>query len=949
MKKLILIILTLSLTFHAWADHDRTPIKVNHNKTKAMGGLAGDEYYQKMINYNGNMYQLKIEKVTTNHGPGISTYQQYITLSLYDIGKNEFTELYHSYEMSTSTPLSPVLDIVTVYPDVFFGYSDYLWFFGYQNGIAYQYRYNIESNKMDIIASPQSVPDLDFTNNYFRASCEMDSSIFIFTSQNNKTYYTNSKYNNVTNTIQFLTTTELDNSMFINSAESFQDDDGVMKIVYTTLNNNSGSAKLFNPVTGTTATFFTKDDLNDIKIARGSIQGDKENQAFDAGKPTANNPDRWSVWFVKDKSEKHKGENYNKRCPIGFVQFVYENETFTRLTTDECRVVLPSDDYYAKQPEDAYIDICYNYNPVDKSLAINGNESFQKQIILINSDKNNCTNLSSFNSDVYMIDPSSTVPVTDFADESLDGINVRNYWTLLGITDGAPPAPMNWNLWEATHTVDTEPSELELEYSTEGLITVEESSENSYSLSKNSDIEFKIIKELKYERSKQNEHALTNESVNKLTQSNTYTISHTIGLNETNQQNATYIYLIPTIKRYNYKMYPWWDVNSTHPILGIDNYMLKTTGNTIKLVAVPLSKGIHQISDPNDSKMKDWVYRGNANINNTMAYEANMHGLAPIQLSWEAFQGSVEQKLTSETINLKKESYTQDTTTNLSHGFEMKDVFKFPKDSSYAKSYTRSVEVESSIEKSITIKYNVGNPEVGFMCDNLVLNTYLFTPQENFNWWYYDSLPNNYHPWYIAYGISTVSKNKLALLFPASNQQLMINQKPSFAWTEGFGNASLFILSKPDLRPENIVRKVDVGRANDAYIADLEPGKYYWAVQALDPEGVMAWSESRPFEVINQDFFKNVQSESSYKSLPVNVYPNPANAETTHASFDLAEPGTVHLMLFNLQGQLIWETSKNYPTSGIFREEIPLDHLKNCGLLKIQTPKSSGIAKILKF
>lgn len=948
MKNIIIIsILTFFFALNLQADENRTPVKINHNSHKMGNDYKSTSYttytrYQKIYNYQGQIFDLEYRNESSDYY-GTIIQSNYIRVRNYDTLKNEFNTLYTPDSQSDN----PYIFSEKTHA-VFFGYADYLWFFG-KGASLNIYRFNINNNQMDIIETPLPFTDNDYC---YSASCVMDTCIYAFRSNHKDIMVDVFNFDESTELLVCTSSFQLeDNSgnSTVASAESFLDSDGILKIVYTTISGSHGEAKRYNPETGSRISFFSKEDLNDIKIAFGSMRGDGESNVYNAGSATEGNPNRCSVFFVKNDEEKHKGEIYNKRCPIGFVQFAYDSDGFVRLTEDECRLVLSSDDYYAKSSGDAIIDITYNYVGKDMSNYIKGREAHQKQIVLVNCDKKQETNFSYFDSDIYMIKPGSDSPVSDFSNEEYEG--VREYWTLVGITEGAPPAPVDWEVWDSLHASTIEPSELELEYSSEGLISVESSTENSYGsgFSFEGEVKIHIIPKLELTGGYSSKHSQTNESVNKMDSSFTYTISQSVGLNETSQENAYYFYLAPTISRYHYQMYPWWDVSGDNPILGVDDYMFKVIANTLLPETYPLTDGIHQVSDPNDENMEDWIERGDANTPNTMASYAHSNDLAPAKLSWKASQGESSQKLSTQTSTVQKQEYSYDNEVEYSFGLKIPHIFEFTGENFSSYNFSIGTEVESTLDKSINIKYETGNSDLGFMCDKLVLDTYLFTPSSNYDWWYYDSLPNGFKPWYIAYGISTVSKYDLQLLSPASDQQFIDGQSQIFSWQGEVSNVKVYILNAPDIRPENIIKKTEVGKASEMLLNELPVGKYYWAIRATDPDGIIIWTKSRPFEILQKDFFKDVQSTSSLANMAINVYPNPASSDETKLTFELEKEGEVFIQLYNLQGQLLWRKEVNCNITGIFTETIPLTDLSGTGVIIIKTPNSRGIQKIVKY
>lgn len=945
MKKYIILVLLISFySVSVFADHNRVPI--NHDQSShKFGNESNKQRNQKFCSYNSKIYALEFLEETVVSGNYIANYYT-TTLSEFTLDSCYFSKLYNP-----GTTMDKEYPFSSANQAVLFGYADYIWFFSRGESQIGIYRWDIEAKHME--KTSQDFPNGD-VGYYYSSACVMDTTVYIFKHKKNSLVADIYDFEEASQQLVYLRSVsfESNNNTYkaVSSAESFIDDDGVMKIAFTTIDVDSdvGEAWVYNPITGQSTKFFSKSNLNNTKIAFGSIQGDKETSAFDSGSTTANNPNRLSVFFVKSDSEKHKGENYNKRCPIGFVQFVYSNEVFQRLTEDECRVNFSSDDYYAKNSDDARIDITYDYISVDKSLAIDGNESHQKRILLINCDKKQMSNFSYFNSDIYMLNPHSSIPVTNFIDTSIEGLNVKDYWTLVGITDGAPPAPIDWEIWDSTHATTIEPTELELEVGGDKLIEVELNNENSYSSGISSDLEFKIhiIPKVELTGGFSTKNSKTNESLNELSEKQSYTISQTMGLNEELQNTAVYFYMVPKIKRYHYQVYPWWDNNGNLPVSGTDDYMFKTTSYTYQPEKVPLNSGIHQVYEPNDPQMEEWKYRGNANNPNTIADYANRFGVQGRGIYWESFVGEASVFISEENIVSSKQEYSYSHEFEYTAGLKIPEILNFTYTNSHEYNFKISNSIESTLDHSIKISYTSGNNTNGFLCNDLSVDTYLFTPNTSHDWWYYDSLPNNFKPWYIAYGVSTVSKSSIDLVYPQLGQQFIEGDDIPFNWKGMFEHFTLYISSSPDIRPESRVIMMDAEKSSQLTSGDLQPGKYYWAVKAMDADGVVVWSESRPFEVKPEAFFKSVNSPM--ESFPMLVYPNPSDQRFTHVSYELNEEGPVEILLYNLQGQLLWEENIDHQLKGIYKQEIPLEGLLGIGFINIKTVSGENTQKIIR-
>jgi len=58
------------------------------------------------------------------------------------------------------------------------------------------------------------------------------------------------------------------------------------------------------------------------------------------------------------------------------------------------------------------------------------------------------------------------------------------------------------------------------------------------------------------------------------------------------------------------------------------------------------------------------------------------------------------------------------------------------------------------------------------------------------------------------------------------------------------------------------------------------------------------------------------------------VYPNPSRSKFTFG-FELKKPGNVILQVFDLRGQIVNETRRNYPFSGINKLILSADSINN--------------------
>ena len=954
MKKIITIIALLwGISNSILADENKVPMGFDHQNYK-MGDTPGNEYKpyyfmkQKYYNYKGTVYLL--ESKETKFISTYATSSSYI-ISISTYINNSIDTIYNKNNIQIEPNIFGYNNSA-----VFFGYGEFLWYFNTTGTSLEINRFNPDSCIMNTFKT--NLPYTDKSYKY-SASCVMDTCVYTFRSNGKSIMVDVFNFDDRTKQMVFNETFTLESSAGnskVTSAECFLDTDNKLKLIYTTMNGSVGKASFYNPATRKVSLIFNKSDLGNMKVAMGSLQCDKEVAAVDNSAPTGSNPNRFSLFFVKDdvdKKKTDKSQKYYKHNALGFIEYVFDNEKATRLDTkNEYRVVLASSDYYAKGG--ARIDLTYYTKPINVTSFINGNDGYQKQILLINNDKNNQTNFSYFNSDIYRIVPTSVPAVTDFSQYT--NKYYKDFWSLVGIYDGAPPAPVDWDLWESSHALEFDPSRIEISKTSSVGTSVTQTTKTSHSYGIGFTNKFASIYGAIGGFSMND--ADINGSLTRFDSTFTVTITHTTPLKKDNQNYGYYIYLAPIIKRFEYNLYCWWDTGHKHPIKSTSDYMFQVSNVREILEPIPLNSGIFQISNPNDSSMAEWKVRGDPNPMGTMANHAKKQGLFPLAMSWNASEGPANTSISAETAFTKEiETTTQsivDWSLEISGEIPEPEIFVFSGEieNSTETSFSATTTSTLAMSNDISFTYEHASPAVGLMSNALRLDVYVFTPgraEKTNDWWYYDSLPNGFKPWYIAYGVTTHSASKFNLNFPAQNQQFISGEPLDFHWDGEFTEIELFVSTSPSIRPENTVRRIKTGTSLKAGINGLEPGKYYWAVSGKDADGILVYSESSSFEVLPKEFFKPSETSKSYhNTIPVLIYPNPAANNSTHVSYQTQQTGSVHLQLYTVQGQLVWEKSINHQVEGIYNEEIPLNNMGQIGIFVIDTPNGRGVQKILK-
>lgn len=929
-------------------DHDdRTPYKFQHNKMsfRSYDSKSWDMINGKFFNYSNKTYCLREYQDWDYH---LNNYETSFALYVLDSENGSCVTISKSgpYCYSTSSRLFKYGNHAAC-----FGYANYLWYFNKDD-----HGHNIFINKFDLTkqklytikhSEMQGQESYDFT-----AACVMDTSILVFSAIKGHIKSDYYYYNSHTQCLEYVNSIDIGASeegktKFVASAETFMDTDSVLKIAYTTFNENDyvGELWYYNPSTSKSTKIWSKNNITDFKLAFGSMQGDAENKQYDSLQVTKDNPNRFTAFFVKKGEENHDGKMYNKRCPIGFVPFVYGDKGIQRMSPNECMLVLPSSDYYAKSKDDANIFVVYNYVSVDKSTSLPGNDGFQKQILIINSDKKNQSGYSYFNSDFYMQDPADPMPSSDFSVE-YDSVNIRDYWILTGITDGAPPATINWDNWNKLHDIEDAPSELTLTSETSKFIETKTESQNSYGLSVSAKGILSITPAAELTEGVTYKNTKINESANDLSDEITVSISKSLELNKDSQKTATYFYLVPEITRYHFKVFPWWANGNDKCVVGSDRYMFKVIKYRVINEPVDLAIFPHNIRNANDTLMVDWVKRGNSNIDSTMAWWAKKYDIMPIPVNWTDGNPGDVVSLLKEDVTSIEQSHTTDSEFGYSSGFKIPDIFKISMESTYEISAKFTTSVETSMSNEIEISYeNMVESKDGVNCKSLMVDAYLFTSKSGFDWWYYKNLPGKDKPWYIAYDVSLVSKQKVSLKHPAQNQLVYSDIDIQFLWESKANSSSLFIANSPNFFPEDIVYRSSYNKSKGFIMSSLPKGMYYWRVVVQNSDGALSMSEARSFEVVEKDFFKDNQLKTN--DFPIKVYPNPVSGDELNINFELSKGSMVDLLIYNMQGVLMYKESLPYREKGIHTILLSTNNLNSSCFLLLQTNDCRSSVKIL--
>jgi len=522
-----------------------------------------------------------------------------------------------------------------------------------------------------------------------------------------------------------------------------------------------------------------------------------------------------------------------------------------------------------------------------------------------------------FTSDSWKPIPDSTIISDDIAldavSDSTYGPAVRSLWSLVGITDGGPPCSVNWPVWDSYYVPETRPTELNLEIEGEFSSSITTITEDQYT--EGGEVAMKGEKaafDLKMKCSEAFKHSVSSKHtwVNSL--------SMPFELNEDSQESGKYIYVVPTITRYTYKLFPWWDAGFKYPVLGSKQFRFQTSSTAVIYRSKDISEYPFGISEPNAANLAAWKLSSRTEMNK----DVTLSGIQPIcNPSWtnpdEGQTGTFTLAVDTSSEYSNKTSYKVDA----SFTGQKPKVFKVQVSAGYDVNYETSTENECTLSKKVEVSLNMAEKSKGINFNSYIVHAYWFKP-EDYQWWFYDSTGTD-RPWYIAYSVSSLTKS-ISLLTPSAGEQPK-NTGMFFSWSAtGIDPVeyTLVICKARQVTPSQTVFRASVGLNTNHYLAGLpsceEGTTYYWAVRAVDQDGDITWSESRLF--IYGSAPGKSTGETGLNAIP---YPNPGNGKGMQVLVDTKETGSLYLTITGINGKVAFQTTAGHPQPGIATIELP--------------------------
>ncbi len=852
---------------------------------------------------------------------------------------NNTQKLTYGYDHEDEYNYTPFWGDFTIYPNAFaFEYYGRLWFYSLirkppnpnESKKYFELWARFEDESTGWTTWYTELDDLPVR--YKVGACQVDSTLqlFSFDSQAKMIFTDKYLYDEASGRLAFQKT--LPNTLMgdkFGGAIVYRDTLNNDCLLYSTYEEGVASyLTYFNPQIGVNILLSADPNAGNSTIIQGSIEAQRQPYMFNPEARNMFSVFKLTNYAVSDKSHALWNEEWS----------IPDNPMALPALERTSMVVLPSSSMPQLADKHYALSVASYMVPHDYTTEIAGYDGMQQVSMVYYPDSDKKLIGACFNSDFWRPVPGTLVASSDLADEIKYGPQIRSLWTLVGITDGAPPCSIDWPVWTSLHTPEVEPTELT--FKTENVSKTEVTSTYEDSYSAGAKISASIEKVFTAEASFKYTHAYKSKESSG-SQIKT-TITSSFGLNEESQEIGYYLWLIPSIRRIGYQVYPCWDANLLYPITNSLQYQFRTTGNVLQKENIEISQFPFGINEPNAQDLHDWTIENRSSL----YYSAISNDLQVLNTSWTAPTPGGNLSLSETTTQTSSVETTNTYQWGIGATAKVPDVFKLSasvdQDISYS---TENVyETEFGTELEVSLK-NLITKSDGINISSYNVSVYWFKPNEG-DWWYLDSLDGQ-SPWYIAYTVGEALP-ELELLSPGPGTRIR-SQEMLFSWRYMQGELhdyKFFIADAPLISPASTLYRQVCGDKSTANPADFipEPGKtYYWAVRGMTYKGEAVWSESRAFSLEMPG--SSSQSDSGMK---VNIYPNPVRNTDIYISFELQQPGKVNFTLYDCNRRLIMEQEETFTTEGTYSRKIdPKNATSGIYFLVITSDQSTMTKKLV--
>ena len=372
---------------------------------------------------------------------------------------------------------------------------------------------------------------------------------------------------------------------------------------------------------------------------------------------------------------------------------------------------------------------------------------------------------------------------------------------------------------------------------------------------------------------------------------------------EGTQENGRFLYVVPSIKRYSYEIYPWWAGSAdSYAVPGSFNYQFVTSNQTPLCRPVPLKQFPFKITEPNEPLLKQWILTERPDLYNAV-YQYSPASVVSIAWQSGGNGGSEDLEVVSDTtsvtsitnawafdvkvgLNLDVPAIASNFNISISTGTRG----KITNETTTLNSYTSGI--SASLE-------NLVDTADGIKIGYLVVEAYMLDPKDA-PYWYLDSCGGQ-RPWYLAWVVSDATQ-KINLVSPSNNDRVD-SSGAIFSWTPDFGELhdyEFFISKKARVDGPSAIYRKKMGDETNILVSDFkpEPGvTYYWRVRGIDANRNFIWSPT--WKIVTP---ATLPEPTVLPSLKTVIYPNPGNRSEMKFIVNPEQDGPVSVSLLTLDG-----------------------------------------------
>ncbi len=708
--------------------------------------------------------------------------------------------------------------------------------------------------------------------------------------------------------------------------------------------NKGGGVTILDIKTGQHHTLFENDKfICAIDAIQGSIKGKKKSEK--------DRKQTLRIQVVYNHLEKHTILRWQNKGHFYYRTYTYGNGSYRevyhgKITNHE--KALPTSNYKM------YLQLIPRYVPSNTMDNNRNNDIIKKEIWLLHPGKHGGLWANIFYSDRFKPDPTTYQYSTDLMDDKKYGPGIRNLWTLIGVTEGAPPVSMDWDKWNAHHLTTAHPSTLTF------------SSTSKYETKVTSTFSHIWYSQGGMVFGDKDEGAVIDVSghyINAYNKSETKDLTSELKISENyysseNTQDTAYlIWQIPSIYRIKYATYPWWDDNLSLSLDSSSAYLYYSLSDALFFEKVSKKIKPFNIQNPNDSTFFDWKHTNP--YRDTIDAVAGNYSIPPHNISWTNNGPGISNTFVNTVTKTTNVSVSNSGTYTFGGSYQIPKIFKFSTSHSITLSWESDVTISTSISKAVTVSMEKlqNKQHDGAQMSSIYTDAYFFKPIRDksghlVDWWYYKYF-NGHHPWYVTYVVKASSK--IAVKTPKENG--ILQETKDFSWTHNTKDEYKYtvLFCKDDyFGPVNSI-EMPVGENYHLEITDEILKQFpsdsiiYWVVKGKNSQNNYTWSNIHWFIIPNKTAFNQSIATEEKKVLDFLVYPNPVSGNYVNIAFKSnLDNDWVNIEWMSLSGKIVYSQEKqDVVIDGcLFKVDVP--KLKSgIYFLKISTPKSSGVGKIV--